>query len=264
MADKFRRKREPHHLRLYHSIMDSAAYHSLSGNAVKVLLALVRVDNGTRNGQIAYSYRRAAEDTGLSGRTCLRCLDELQEKGFIVCTQKGSFSRKVLHASLWRYTWQAWPEGKIGPTRDFEKWKPDGNTRVQVLQSSGAVSNNQLETQGRTGADIAAEETPKPQNSVVSTLDRIAPLTSNQGEPSGTAEIKQRKQANPISGANLTFLRSCLIDHLKVSEPGEQSRLASMIDCPGGTLSKFKNGANLPPEYIESLADTLNLGSEAA
>ena len=254
MADKFRRAKTPHHIRLYHSIMDSEAYRHLSGNALKVLLSLVRIDNGTRNGQIAYSYRRAADDTGLSPRTCMRCLTELQDKGFIVCTKKGSFSRKVLHASLWRYTWQAWPEGKLGPTRDFEKWKHDGNTRVQVLQGTGANSAKQLETDHLTGAIIASEETRKPQNTVVSTLDRIAPLNSYQGEPVGTAETKQRKQANPIMGANLGVLRSCLIDHLEQCEPGEQTRLAASIDCPNGTLSKFKNGANLPREYIEPLA----------
>ena len=254
MADKSRQKKEPRHIRLYHSIMDSEAYRHLSGNALKVLLALVRVDNGTRNGQIAYSYRRAADDTGLSPRTCLRCLEELQEKGFIVCTQKGSFSRKVQHASLWRYTWQAWPEGKKGPSRDFEKWTPDRKQRVQVSQETGAVSNIEQETDTATDADIAAEETGNARKCDVSTFVRIAPLTIYQREAGSGQETERRKQANPNGRAELAFLRQRLVAHLNGSEPGEQSRIADRIACPGGTLSKFKHGAPLPAEYIEPLA----------
>ncbi len=254
MADKLRRAKVPHHIRFYHSIMDSEAYWHLSGNGLKVLLALIRIDNGTRNGAIAYSYRRAAEDTGLSPRTCLRCLQELQDKGFIVCTQKGAFSRKVLHASLWRYTWQAWPEGKMGPTRDFERWKPDGNTRVQVLSPPGAVSDHHMETDALPDADIAPGPDGKCDVSADPSLERIAPLTSDQGEPSTDPETEQRKHAGNTSGPFLDILRSRLRDHLNDSEPGEQSRIAKRVEIPGGTLSKFMRGKTLPSKYHDRLS----------
>jgi len=147
MSDKFRRKKEPKHVRLYASITSSEAWRHLSGNAVKVLLALIARDNGTRNGNIGFSCREAGQVTGLSARTCWRCFVELQEKGFIVCTEKGGFSRKVLHSTLWRYTWAAWPGGKpAAPTRDFEKWKPEENSRLKFLSATDEVSAQSMET----------------------------------------------------------------------------------------------------------------------
>lgn len=253
MADKWRRKKEPHHVRLYHSVMDSEAFRHLSGNALKVLLSLVRLDNGSRNGAIAYSARRAADDTGLSVRTAWTALQELQEKGFIRCTQKGSFNRKVQHASLWRYTWAAWPEGKMGPTRDFEKWRPDGKTRMQFLPSADAVSSDQLETTPVAEADFTSEETGKPQKCDVSTSARIATHNSNhRGAKAGHGNGAWEQPAFP-DHPELADLRLAFIAHLNRSEPGEQSRLAMRIECPGGTLSKFKSGGGLPIAYVEPL-----------
>lgn len=253
MADKWRRKKEPHHVRLYHSVMDCPAWLDLSGNAVKLLLHLVRIDNGKRNGQIAYSSRRAAEDTGMSEKTCRRCFQELQDHGFIRCTQKGAFSQKVQHASLWRYTWAAWPEGKMGPTRDFEKWRPDGKTRGQFLPETAVVSSAALETSDFTAADFTAEETGKSQNCDVSTSEDSTALNSNQRGAKAGLGNGDWKQPARLDGPELADLRLAFIAHLDRSEPGEQSRLALRIDCPGGTLSKFKSGASLPIAYVEPL-----------
>lgn len=253
MADKWRRKKEPHHVRLYHSVMDSEAFRHLSGNALKVLLSLVRLDNGSRNGAIAYSARRAADDTGLSVRTAWTALQELQDKGFICCTQKGSFNRKVQHASLWRYTWAAWPEGKMGPTRDFEKWRPDGKTRMQFLPSADAISSEAMETTPLTEASFAPEETENPQKCDVSSSARIATLNSNQRGAKAGHGNGAWKQPARLDRPELADLRLAFIAHLDRSEPGEQSRLALRIDCPGGTLSKFKSGGRLPIAYIEPL-----------
>lgn len=257
MTDKFRRKKTPRHVRLDHSIMASEAYRSLTGNAVKVLLALVSLDNGQRNGQIAFSTRTAAGKTGLSTRTCLRCLKELEGKGFIACTQKGSFSRKVQHASLWRYTWQAWPEGRMGPTRDYEKWKPDGNSRMQFSRKPDAISSDHMATPPLTGAEIAAVETGNLRKPDVSTSARIATLTLYQGDAAANRETTGWKHASPVDRAKLAELRSALEQHLIVSEVGEQSRIASAIGCPPGTFSKFRSGKNLPQEYRERLRHAL-------
>lgn len=251
---KFSRGKSPRHVRIFHSMMETDAWRAASGNSIKVLLALVRKDNGERNGQLAFSCREAADLTGLSVRTCQRCLKELERLGFIRCTEKGAFNRKTLHASLWRYTWQAWPEGKMGPTRDYEKWRADGNTRMQVLQRTDADLSDHVETDPSTDADIAADQSGKSVVSAKSWSDRIATLTSYQGEPSASPEKEQRKRANPVSGADLRKLRERVIDHLAESGPGEQSRLAESIGIPGGTLSKFLAGKNLPEQYRAALS----------
>lgn len=253
MADKWRRKKEPPHIRLYHSIMDCPAWYHLTGNSVKLLMHLVRLDNGKRNGQIAYSTRRAAEETGMSEKTCRRCLVELQEKGFIRCTQKGAFSLKVQHASEWRYTWAAWPEGKMGPTRDFEKWRPDGKTRRQFLPETAVVSSSQLETSSVTAEDFTAEETGKSQKCDVSTSEETTAHTVYQGVAKAGNGAGDWKQTARSGCSELADLRLAFIAHLNRTKPGEQSRLALRISCPGGTLSKFKSGGGLPVAYVEPL-----------
>lgn len=250
-------RKDARHLRLYHSIMDSAAWRHLSPPAVKVLLELVRQDNGERNGALAFSARRAHELTGLSVRTCWRCLKELQDKGFIRCTQKGAFSRKVLHASLWRYTWQAWPEGKMGPTRDFEKWQPDGKTRMQNLPRTDANSALETETPPLPDANSAFDEVETPLVSKVSTLEGNATLTIYQREPTQSGETYQRKQANPTSGAFLDTLRADVLDRLAHAAPGAQTRLAEHLGIPGGTFSKFLSGRGLADRHADALRAAL-------
>ena len=140
MGNAPRRKTEPRHIRLYHSITGTIAWAYLSGNAIKVLLALVRIDDGSKNGQIFYSDRQAALDTGLSRNTCIKAFRELVDKGFLRIVEKGHFDRKVRHATVWRYTWQAVP-GLCGPTRDFEKWQPDSQKTTGAKTDTDGRNN---------------------------------------------------------------------------------------------------------------------------
>lgn len=253
MADKWRRKKEPRHIRLYHSIMSSEAWVHLTGNSIKVLLALVARDDGTRNGDISFSVREAAETANMSPHTAKRCLIELQDKGFIVCTEKGAFSRKVSHASLWRYTWAAWPEGKMGPTRDFEKWKHDEKSRGQFLHVTEAVSASNMETPVTTEAKIAPDEleTPlvpaNPQNAKTSTHIIIPPIPEQGAGNRATGTAKFHV------GPNLADLRDRLNNHLNDHGSGEQSRLAKAIPIPASTLSKFRNGGGLSGRHAAAL-----------
>ena len=175
MANPNRRKLEPRHIRLYHWITGTAAWRALSGNAIKVLLALVRLDDGTRNGQIFFSDRQAATETGLSRNTCIRALAELVEKGFLRVVEKGHFDRKVRHATVWRYTWQAAP-GFGGPTRDFEKWKPDTEkSRAQILIPTGANTDKSASASTATGANNGPDKAPKPQKSFDANVSKFEP-----------------------------------------------------------------------------------------
>ena len=166
MANASRRKTEPRHIRLYHSIMLTVAWAYLSGNAIKVLLALVRIDDGSKNGHIFYSDRQAALDTGLSRNTCIKAFRELVDKGFLRIVEKGHFDRKVRHATVWRYTWQAVP-GLCGPTREFEKWKPDDEKqRAQIMTRTGAINEPSDDFDALTGPIIAPDNPSKPHKRV--------------------------------------------------------------------------------------------------
>lgn len=207
MSDKFRRKKEPKHIRLYASITNSEAWKHLSGNSVKVLLALVARDNGERNGNIGFSVREAAEAGNIAINTASRCLQELQDLGFIARTEKGAFSRKISHASLWRYTWQAAPGCRpAAPTRDFEKWKPDEKSRSQKLTS--AVSN--IETgnanKAATVSKINTAPPEKPLNCVGEPISNIDTLTIYQRDRSEAPAATSTIDSPPDTGGDLAAL----------------------------------------------------------
>lgn len=65
-----------------------------------VHLAKVRVANN--NGKITLSYRQAAKRLGVCANFAMRAFHELQAKGFIAVTEKGSL-RVVGHARSPRY-----------------------------------------------------------------------------------------------------------------------------------------------------------------
>lgn len=127
MADKFRRAKVPRHIRIYHRQMQSEAWLSLSGSAVKVLLALASLENGDNNGEFFLSVRTGAKLTGLGKDAVNRALQELQEKGFIYCATPGGFSRKTPHATCWGLTWVAGPKGgeHRAPSHAYDKWRPE-------------------------------------------------------------------------------------------------------------------------------------------
>ena len=119
-----RRKSEPRHIRLYHSITETAAWRDLSGNAIKVLIELVRANNGDNNGALFLSVRDAATLLGLSPNTAGKAFHELADHGFIAVTQKGSFSQKVRHATCYRLTWLPAPKAtKRAPTHEYKNWQ---------------------------------------------------------------------------------------------------------------------------------------------
>jgi hypothetical protein len=116
------KRRDAPHVRLYHVMLDSPAYRSLSCAARAVLIEIWRAYNGTNNGRIGFSVRRASERCNIARGTAQRTFRELQELGFIECMTKGAFSLKAPHASEWRLTW--WSCNVTGelPSKKFMSW----------------------------------------------------------------------------------------------------------------------------------------------
>jgi len=157
-VNKKGRSREARHARLYHRLTNSSAWFDLSGNAIKVLILLMRLENGTNNGELFLSGRCAADWANLSEKTGKNALRELEEHGFISATQRGHFQRKNSQATKWRLTWISWPSGRKGPTNDFEKWqgeKPICNKlRGQNFPSTGVVFPEYPEIDDGTGVEF--------------------------------------------------------------------------------------------------------------
>ncbi len=128
---KGRSKGNARHDRLYAELTGSAAWLSLSGNAVKVLIDLRRTFNGTNNGALAYSIDKAAKRLGIGKATVKRMLDELQEKGFIKKTSAGGFSQRM--AATFALTDR--PIGDAMPTNEWRQWPPKSTAQNQNITS---------------------------------------------------------------------------------------------------------------------------------
>jgi hypothetical protein len=127
------------HVRLYRWMLDCPGYLSLSCQARAVLVEIARGHDGTNNGRLGLSVRRASERCKIARGTAQRALVELQDRGFIDCMTKGAFSRKVLHATEWRLTW--WTCDVTGQlaSKKFMSWGREKQNAVSKYPV--AVSN---------------------------------------------------------------------------------------------------------------------------
>lgn len=143
MSKSKRNRKSPPFSRLPHVVQECPDYIRLSGNAVKLLLELVRQFNGFNNGNLCPSIT-LMKPRGFKSRTTLRrAIVELIEAEMIVLTRQGGKNK----ASLYALTWLEIDEcpGKqleLGPTgepwRKFyrerqEGWKRKLKPLVQKL-----------------------------------------------------------------------------------------------------------------------------------
>ena len=105
-----------------HSVMESESYYLSSGNALKLLLELVKQYNGRNNGNLSAAFSVLKSRGWRSKKTLSRCLTELLKRGLIVKTREGWFRNPGARCALYALTWLPIDEceGKdleLGPTR---------------------------------------------------------------------------------------------------------------------------------------------------
>ncbi len=116
------RRKTPRFIMIRHSIMDTPAWRDLTGVAVKLLLHVVKLHNGSNNGRLALTEQQAADTIGVSRNTASRAFEELMSHGFLSVTERSAFHVKTKRPSLWRVTF-IHAEGK-GPTNEYLRWRP--------------------------------------------------------------------------------------------------------------------------------------------
>jgi hypothetical protein len=107
-----------------HDLQDTAAWQFvMRSGSVVLLMAIWRRHNGRNNGKLFYSVRDAQHYFGCSPKRAVKWFRELQDVGFIVAMQRGSFNQKVGadRATRWRLTMERC-NGKE-PTRDYLKFQ---------------------------------------------------------------------------------------------------------------------------------------------
>ncbi len=105
---------------LTYELLQSPAWRSLSGPAVKIFLELRSRFNGGNNGKLTLSLDEAARILFLGKATVLRGLNELKNHGLIVCTRRGHWYGRM--ASTWAVTDRE-VDG-APPANTWRRWRP--------------------------------------------------------------------------------------------------------------------------------------------
>lgn len=153
--DKMKRRSNGPFVMVLHSIMNTPAWHRLSGNGVKLLLHLMKLsenNNGwghgrAQPGELSCSERQAADAIGVARNTASRAFEELIELGFLRPVQQGYFHVKIRLATTWRLTFQPYPRNHQGPTNEYRNWRPEEKPRAQKINGTGA----EIEINSRNG-----------------------------------------------------------------------------------------------------------------
>ena len=130
------KRREAPHVRLYHVMLDSPAYLSLSCPARAVLVEIWKAFNGTNNGRIGLSVRRASDRCNIARGTAARAFTEFRNAA---SSNASAFSRKALHATEWRLTWWGCDVTGERASKRFMSWGREKQNAVSKYPV--AVSN---------------------------------------------------------------------------------------------------------------------------
>ncbi|GJL87154.1 MAG: hypothetical protein DHS20C03_08630 [Minwuia thermotolerans] len=116
----------PRFVSIYEIELQCPAYREMTVHGRALLVEFRMIYNGSNNGSIGMSVRRAADLLNCGKNRAEAALKELQNKGWIVCTGKGSFDQKTGNRSTtWRITNQPVGLGVQTPeTKDYMRWKP--------------------------------------------------------------------------------------------------------------------------------------------
>jgi hypothetical protein len=134
----------------------SAAYRSLSPRAGWLLHGLMDHYEGSDN-RIAMSRREGEAWLKTGSHKVAAAFAELQEKGFILCHERGGFSRKIRHATVWTLT--MFGRGGQKATLGFLSWQ--GQSLVTGLESrKPQKSNHGCQRATNTGANAPPMDPP--------------------------------------------------------------------------------------------------------
>ncbi|HZH09298.1 MAG TPA: hypothetical protein VEZ24_02895 [Microvirga sp.] len=140
-----RSKGAARHVRLYHWLLDSPAWKSLTAVERALYIELSQRFYGSNNGRIGLSVRDAGDALHISKNTAARAFMTLQKRGFIAMVRRGHFDRKLRHASEWRLTeYSCDVTGELA-TKAFLRWgreEKNGPPHGPVGPSPGTAISN--------------------------------------------------------------------------------------------------------------------------
>jgi len=186
-------KREGQYFGLSYSMAHSAAFRSLSGGALKVLVELRCRFNGGNNGKVFLSYQEAAVMLGISKSTAARAFAELKEKGFVRVARPGHFYGR--RAAEWILT-DCKHEGQP-PTRDWQAWRPKLQPRNKTSVPRRHETQASVPDEYRGSGLCRQGETRQPDLRVIDGAAGVPPLPSWEGGEAPWTDINNSKADKP-------------------------------------------------------------------
>jgi hypothetical protein len=159
-----RRRSKKKFVQIWHEVIESAAYQSLSVYAKAALVEICNRYNGVNNGKIPFSLREMRKRLGTGQHQVAAALRALVEHGLIAVEHLGWFSSDHCHSTEWRITFQ--PTDKPA-TNEFRNWKPDSAAGAAAL----AQSHNQEPKKQNPAAGAAARRCRTGSTSAVAKMD---------------------------------------------------------------------------------------------
>ncbi len=138
-------KQEGHYLRLYDSLINSAAYRDLSSQAKCLLVEFARIYRPNRNGDLSISTRQAMKLIRISDVTAGRIFYELAAHGFIKQTLCESWTHGK--ARSFQITWE--PSNGREPTNEWLHWEPGANLCPLPMKSAHKNKSSTLKEGAR-------------------------------------------------------------------------------------------------------------------
>lgn len=127
---KGRNKGKGQYVHLWYELLNSEAWRTLSGPAIKVFFELRTRFHGGNNGKLHLSLQEAADLLGLGKATVQRAFVQLEERGLIICTKRGQWYGR--QASEWAVADKGIDGGP--PSYAWKQWRPSGPPRASVLK----------------------------------------------------------------------------------------------------------------------------------
>lgn len=284
-ADKKGRNPGGRFLMLYHRLLESPAYRSLSPAARALLIELAMMENGSNNGLMFLSVRDAAARIGVScPKIAGRAFGELAAAGFIAESGAAVFARRGegSRARSWRLTWQSDPIFRSAPSHEYAKAElPNKQARERAAKGCAALKRYQKvissvgdsptlppkrvgdsptvpwNAPSGTGPSGGDSPTLKPEKPLIPVVPPCGRFTHTYIMPSGS-----ERSGAAGNKKLLGDVRCDLSSHLRKSEAGEQKRLVEATGIPASTLSRFKSGGSLRIEHLTALRLELSRISE--
>ena len=186
-------KRESQYFKLFYIMAHSAAFRSLSGGALKVLVELRCRYNGGNNGKVFLSYQEAADMLGMSKSTASRAFAELKDKGFVRVARPGHFYGR--RAAEWILT--DCPHQGHPATRDWQAWRPQrqGKNKTSV---PGRHGTKVCVPDRYRGSELCRQgETRQPDLRVIDGAAGVPPLPSWEGGEAPRTDSNTSKADKP-------------------------------------------------------------------